>query len=386
MRLRYGINPHQEFATATPVRDDEWPIRIVHGEPSYINLLDALNSWQLVTELKEATGKPAGASFKHVSPAGAAVAGPLDHADVANLALEAADLSDTAMAYVRARGADPKSSYGDFAAVSEPVDASTARVLRGVVSHGCIAPSFELGVVEVLQKKMGGNYLLIEADPSYLPPNREVREVFGLRLVQDRNNRAITRDDLRDVVCGDLTTDSAARDIIVGLITLKYTQSNSVGYVLDGQMVGIGAGQQSRIDCTKLAGAKVDTWHLMKHPKVLTLSFNDGVLLQDRINWKMRFIEGDMTSSERAAFQAALVGKVEPITTEERKEFLKNLRGLSFVSDGLIPFADNIEQAMRHGVEFVAEPGGSLRSNEVETACREYGITLVKTDLRLFHH
>jgi len=385
MKLKYGNNPHQGSASAEGVGGGRLPIEVLNGRPSYINLLDALNAWQLVREARAATGLPAAASFKHVSPAGAALAVPLEPDLAKAYEVEGQALTPAALAYVRARGADPKCSFGDFAALSEPVDEATARFLKGVVSDGIVAPGFEPGALETLRAKKGGDFIVIRADAAFEPPAQESRELFGVRLVQDRNAHAVSERDLAEVVCGALTPD-ATRDLLLGLVTLKYTQSNSVGYALGGQMIGIGAGQQSRVDCTKLAGAKADQWWLGTHPKVLGLRFKKGVKKQDRINWRVRYIEGDLTRAEDAALRAATGGPLELLTDEERSAWLARLDGVSLVSDGFIPFRDNIDHAQRHGVRFIAEPGGSTRDDEVETACREYGIALVHTKLRLFHH
>jgi phosphoribosylaminoimidazolecarboxamide formyltransferase/IMP cyclohydrolase len=385
MKLKYGCNPHQSFASAEPLAGGALPIEVLCGRPSYINLLDALNAWQLVREARAATGLAAAASFKHVSPAGAALAVPLEPDLARAYEAEREELTPAALAYVRARGADPKCSFGDFAALSEPVDAATARYLKGVVSDGVVAPGFEAEALATLRAKKGGDFIVIRADASYEPPARESRELFGVRLVQDRNAHAVSESDLAEVVCGELTPE-ARRDLLLGLVTLKYTQSNSVGYALGGQMIGIGAGQQSRVDCTRLAGAKADLWHLRRHPKVLELAFKKGVKRQDRINWRVRFIEGDLTRSEDAALREALEHPLELLSEDEKRAWLARQGGVSLVSDGFIPFRDNIDHAQRHGVRFVAEPGGSTRDDEVEAACREYGITLVHTKLRLFHH
>jgi phosphoribosylaminoimidazolecarboxamide formyltransferase/IMP cyclohydrolase len=385
MKLKYGCNPHQSFASAEPVAGGSLPIEVLNGSPSYINLLDALNAWPLVREARAATGLAAAASFKHVSPAGAALAVPLPPDLAKAYEVEGEALTPAALAYVRARGADPKCSFGDFAALSESVDEATARFLKGVVSDGIIAPAFEPAALELLRAKKNGGFIVIRADASFEPPPRESRELFGVRLVQDRNAHRVSEADLADVRCGELTAE-ARRDLLLGLVALKYTQSNSVGYALDGQMIGIGAGQQSRVDCTKLAGAKADLWHLRRHPKVLGLAFRKGVKRQDRINWRVRYIEGDLTRSEEDALRGALEGPLEPLSEPEKRSFVADLNGVSLVSDGFIPFRDNIDHAKRHGVRFVAEPGGSTRDDEVEAACREYGITLVHTKLRLFHH
>ncbi len=385
MKLKYGANPHQGYASIEPVAPGAQPIEVLNGRPSYINLLDALNAWQLVREARAATGLAAAASFKHVSPAGAALAVPLEPDLAKAYEAEGDSLTPAALAYVRARGADPKCSFGDFAALSEPVDVATATFLKGVVSDGIVAPAYEPEALAILKAKKGGDFIVIRADAAYEPPARESRELFGMKLEQDRNAHQVTERDLAEVVCGELTPE-AKRDLLLGLVALKYTQSNSVGYALGGQMIGIGAGQQSRVDCTKLAGGKADLWHLRRHPKVLGLVFKKGVKRQDRINWRVRFIEGDLTRSEEAAFREALDQPLVLLTEDEKREWLGKLTGVSLVSDGFIPFRDNIDHAQRHGVQFIAEPGGSTRDDEVEAACREYGITLVHTKLRLFHH
>jgi len=383
--LKYGCNPHQAHAALEAIEGGALPIALRNGTPSMINLLDALNAWQLVRELRRALDLPAAASFKHVSPAGAALATPLP--DDLQRAYEVADesLTPLATAYVRARGADPKCSFGDFVALSDRVDVATARFLKRVVSDGVIAPGFDEEAFDLLASKKGGAFIVIEADPDFTPPARESREIFGVRLVQDRNAHEISASDLDDVVCGALTSE-ARRDLLLGLVTLKYTQSNSVGYALGGQMIGIGAGQQSRVDCTKLAGAKADTWHLGRHPKVLGLRFREGVKRQERINWRVRFIEGDLTSSEERAFSSALAEAQEPLSADEKRAWIDQLDGVSLVSDGFIPFRDNIEQAQKHGVRYVAQPGGSTRDSDIEQACGEYDIAMVHTHLRLFHH
>ena len=385
MQLRYGCNPHQAYAAVEPGPGGADPLEVLNGAPSLINLLDALNAWQLVREVRAALDLPAAASFKHVSPAGAAVASELPDDLARAYEVSRNALTPAALAYVRARGADPKCSYLDFAALSDPIDRATAEFLRGIVSDGIVAPGYEPDALEILKQKKGGAFLVLRADPEYEPPEREVREVFGARLIQDRNNRAITLRDFDTVVCGELT-DAARRDLVLGMIALKYTQSNSVGYAFDGQMIGIGAGQQSRVDCTKLAGGKADVWHLGRHPKVLDLGFKRGVRRQERVNWRIRYIEGDLTRSEEAALRDALVGPYAPFGDDERGAWLEKLDGVSLVSDGFIPFRDNIDHASKHGVRFVAQPGGSARDPEVEEACREYGMALAYTGLRLFHH
>jgi phosphoribosylaminoimidazolecarboxamide formyltransferase/IMP cyclohydrolase len=385
MQLKYGANPHQRYAAIAPAKDGSLPVQVLNGTPSLINFLDALNAWQLVRELRQALGQPAAASFKHVSPAGAAIAVPLDDTLTRLYEVENRRLSPAAIAYVRARGADPKCSFGDFVALSDVVDGETAEFLKTVVSDGIVAPGYAPAALEILKSKKSGSFIVMQADPAFEPPARESREVFGVTLTQDRNEHRITRADLANVRSGQLN-DEAVRDLVLGLITLKYTQSNSVGYALGGQMIGIGAGQQSRVDCTKLAGSKADTWQLGRHPKVLGLSFKPELKKQDKINWRVRYIEGDLTQEEQAAFDAALAQPAAPLTPEEKRAYLQTITGVSLVSDGFIPFRDNIDHAAKHGVHFIAEPGGSARDAEVEAACREHGITLVHTQLRLFHH
>lgn len=383
MHLKYGCNPHQSFAIAKPIADA--PVRLLNGTPSIINLLDALNAWQLVSEIKLALELSAAASFKHVSPAGAAVAVPLEPDLVRSYEVDPDKLSPAALAYVRARGADPKSSFGDFVALSEPVDEVTAEFLKGVVSDGIIAPDYSKEALPILKQKKKGAFIVMQADPNFTPPARETRELFGMQLTQDRNNRVFTVDDLEDVVSGELS-DSARRDLVLGYATLKYTQSNSVGYAVGGQMIGIGAGQQSRVDCTKLAGSKADVWQLGRHPKVLGLTFKDSIKRQERINWRIRYIEGDLTSYEQQALEAALDKPTQPLTLQDKSEFLAQVSDVSMVSDGFIPFRDNIDHAQRHGVKYIAQPGGSTRDEEIAKACEEYSITMVHTHIRAFHH
>lgn len=385
MRLKYGCNPHQAFAEVAGLDGGEPPVECLNGTASMINWLDALNAWQLVSEARAALDLPAAASFKHVSPAGAAVAVDLPEDLARAYEVSGRELTPAATAYVRARGADPKCSFGDFVALSDPVDEATADFLKGVVSDGIIAPGYDSAARKTLSEKKGGAFIVLQVDGDHRPPARETREVFGVRLTQDRNARAIVPGDLDRVVCGELD-DDARRDLLLGLIAVKYTQSNSVGYALDGQMIGIGAGQQSRVDCTKLAGAKADVWHLGRHPKVLGLRFKRGTKRQDRINWRVRYIEGDLTAGETAALRDVLDEPLEPLTDEERAEWQARLTGVSLVSDGFIPFRDNIDHAARHGVRYVAQPGGSTRDGDIEAACREYGISMVHTGLRLFHH
>ncbi len=385
MRLRYGCNPHQAFASVEALDEARVPVQLLNGTPSLINFLDVLNSWQLVRELRAAFDLPAAASFKHVSPAGAAVAAELPDDLAQAYEVSGRALTPAATAYVRARGADPKSSYFDIVALSDPVDVETAEFLKGVISDGIVAPEYDSQALKTLSAKKGGSFIVMQADASFTPPERERRELFGMELVQDRNNQPVELSHLDNVVCGELT-DDARRDLVLGLIAIKYTQSNSVGYALDGQMIGIGAGQQSRVDCTKLAGAKADVWHMGRHPRVLGLRFKRGVRRQERINCRVRYIEGDLVESEREALADALDEPLELLSEAERSEWQAKLDGVSLASDALLPFRDNVDHAARHGVRFIAQPGGSNRDEEVLAACREYGIAMAHTGLRLFHH
>ncbi|OAH12308.1 phosphoribosylaminoimidazolecarboxamide formyltransferase [Streptomyces jeddahensis] len=385
MDLRYGTDPHQAAARVVPVTQGRWPVRVLHGQPSFINLLDALNGCQLVQEASRSLGGPAAASFKHVSPAGAAVSGPVDEVTAELYGVTGDRVGALTSAYLRARDADPKSSYGDFAALSHPVDTELAELLTSVVCDGIIAPGYAPGTVATLSKKKNGRFLLLEADDTFVPPPHEEREVFGLRLTQERDAVRLSAALLGDTVGGVLPR-SAVDDLVLGLAVLRYTQSNSVCYVRGGMTLGIGAGQQSRVDCTRLAGAKADTWWLRRHPAVRGLTFRPGIRRQDRINWQIRFIEGDLTPDESVRLAQALSTPAEELTADERERWRRRLTGVAFASDGALPFRDNVDHARRHGVDYIAEPGGSIRSDEVEAACREHGITLARTGLRLFHH
>jgi phosphoribosylaminoimidazolecarboxamide formyltransferase / IMP cyclohydrolase len=385
MELKYGCNPHQSYASATPLDGASAPLELLNGKPSMINFLDALNAWQLVHELRRALDLPAATSFKHVSPAGVAVAVPLDDELARMYEVEGQELTPAATAYVRARNADPKSSFGDFAALSDPVDVDTANFLKGVVCDGIIAPDYAPEALEILKAKKKGGFTVMKANADFTPPAREEREVFGMKLVQDRNNFDITLATLENVVCGALT-DEARRDLILGQIAIKYTQSNSVGYALGGQMIGIGAGQQSRVDCTKLAGSKADVWHLRRHPRIMGLKFKSSVKRQERINWRIRLIEGQVTAGEQVLLDQVLVEKATELTLEEKAEWVAGLDGVSLASDAFIPFRDNIDHAQRHGVKFICHPGGAARDEDVKAACEEYGIAMAYTGVRLFHH
>ena len=385
LALRYGCNPHQGQAALEIADGAPAPIEVRAGQPSMINLLDALNAWQLVRELRDALGLPAAASFKHVSPAGAAVAVPLSPALRQAYEVGERELSPLATAYARARGTDPKSSFGDFVALSDPVDAATAEYLRGVVSDGVVAPAFEPEALATLKAKKNGAFVVLKADAGYQPPAVERREVFGVALAQQRNARRIGPGDVREWA-GDELPATAVRDLVLALATAKFTQSNAVVYAVDGQTIGVGAGQQSRVDCTKLAGAKADVWHLGRHPQVLGLRFRPGVKRQQRINWRVRYIEGDLTPTEDEDFRRALATPAPSLANAERNRWRQQLTEVALASDGFIPFRDNVDHAQRHGVRYLAQPGGSARDREVAAACREHGIAMVRTGVRLFHH
>jgi phosphoribosylaminoimidazolecarboxamide formyltransferase/IMP cyclohydrolase len=383
MDLRYGLNPEQQACATLDASGS--PVRVVSGHPSYVNVLDGIGAWRLVREAALALARPAAASFKHVSPAGAALAGDLDEVMVERWIPAGVEPSAVATAYVRARDCDPKSSFGDFVAVSEPVDHSLAEILRGVVSDGIIAPGYEPGTVGVLASKKGGSYLVLEADPNVEPPASETRGLFGVRLEQRGTPTEVTP---ALVQAGTDTTlsDTAVRDLVLGMITARHTQSNTVTYTRDGIVLGIGAGQQSRVDCTRLAGAKVDTWWLRRHNAVRGLPFVDEVRRQERINWEIRFIDGDLDPGEAGRFRSALSAEPTTLSADDKADFVRQLDQVALASDGYIPFRDNIDQAARHGVRYIADPGGSSRNEEVEAACAEHNITLITTGVRLFLH
>ena len=387
--LKYGCNPHQKPASIHSMKGYDLPFSVLNGQPGYINLLDALNAWQLVQELDEALGLPAATSFKHVSPAGAAVSVALD-----DTLLEVYDckknqeLSPLATAYIRARGADPLSSFGDFIALSRKVDLSTAEVVREMVSDGIIAPGFDNDALILLKEKKGGKYLILTADPEFKIPELEFREVAGVGFSQLRNTIKINENTLLTKVVtknNDFSAE-ARRDLVLASITLKYTQSNSVAYALDGQIIGIGAGQQSRVDCTKLAGRKVETWFMRQHPKVLNLPFHEQVRNVERINARILCIEGGMTEPELRTWQSQFSRPVEALSPTEKGEWLTKLEGISLSSDAFFPFRDNIDQASKRGVDYVVQPGGSNRDKEVIAATDEYGMVMAFSGIRLFHH
>ena len=389
LELKYGCNPNQKPARVFMKNGAALPFTVLNGKPGYINLLDAFNSWQLVRELKEATGLPAAASFKHVSPAGAALGLPLDEVDKrVYFVAPGAALSPIACAYIRARGADRLCSYGDWAALSDECDAATAAYLKNEVSDGIIAPGYEPEALEILKSKRKGNYNIVKIDPDYVPEETERKQVYGITFEQGRNNFKISRELLSNIVTENKNLpDSAARDLIISLITLKYTQSNSVCYAVDGQAIGVGAGQQSRIHCTRLAGTKADTWFLRQHEKVLKLPFKDSIGRPDRDN----VIDGYINKNEEDVcaegnWQKYFTSRPEPLTDGEIKEYLASIDGVSLGSDAFFPFSDNIERAKRSGVKYIAEPGGSIRDDLVIECCDKYGMVMAFTGMRLFHH
>lgn len=387
MALKYGCNPNQKPARVY-MEKGELPFKVLNGKPGYINLLDALNSWQLVRELKKATGLPAAASFKHVSPAGAAVAVPLSDVLKQVYFVEGVELSPVATAYIRARGADRMSSYGDFVALSDECDAQTASFLQREVSDGIIAPSYSEAALEILKTKRKGTYLVIQMDPDYEPEPLEHKQVFGVSFEQQRNDVEITEDCLaeRPTKNKDIP-DAAKRDLLIALITLKYTQSNSVCYTKDGQAIGIGAGQQSRVHCTRLAGSKADNWFLRQSPQVLNLPFKSEVRRPDRDNAIDVYIGEEYEDLLRdGEWQRVFTEKPPVFTREEKKEWLKKAEGICLGSDAFFPFGDNIERAHKSGVSYIAQTGGSIRDDNVIETCDKYNIAMAFTGIRLFHH
>jgi phosphoribosylaminoimidazolecarboxamide formyltransferase/IMP cyclohydrolase len=389
--LKYGCNPHQKPAAIYSLLNSQLPFQVLNGVPGYINLLDAANAWQLVKELREATGLAAATSFKHVSPAGAAVAVPLSAVECEAYEIsvdDAAKLTPVALAYLRARNADPMCSFGDFCAVSDIVDEPTALILKKEVSDGIVAPGYTPEALSILKAKKGGGFIVLEATKDFSPSSIEYREVYGMTFAQKRNDVIITKDHMKEVVTSskEALTDAAVRDMIVASICIKYTQSNSVGFAKDGMMVGVGAGQQSRVDCVKLAGRKVRTWYLRQHPKVLGLKFKAGVKRQDRVNARVRYIEGDFTPEEKIRWDAQFEVVPEILTDSEKEEFMKTATGVTISSDAFFPFRDSIDHASKYGVQFVAQPGGSVQDKQVTSACDEYGMVMCFTGVRLFHH
>ena len=390
LALKYGCNPNQKPSRIF-MEEGELPIEVVNGRPGYINFLDAFNSWQLVRELKAATGLPAAASFKHVSPAGAAVGLPLDDTlrkiyFVDDLKVE---LSPIACAYARARGADRMSSYGDFVALSDTCDEATALLIKREVSDGVIAPDYTPEAIEILKAKRKGTYNVIKIDPNYVPAPIERKQVFGITFEQGRNEVKLDDPALFENIPTQNKTfsEAAKRDLIIALITLKYTQSNSVCYVKDGQAIGIGAGQQSRIHCTRLAGNKADIWWLRQHPKVMSLPFVDNIRRADRDNTIDVYISDDYDDVLReGTWQQFFKEKPEVLTREEKKEWIAKNTGVALGSDAFFPFGDNIERAHKSGVEYIAQAGGSVRDDHVIDTCDKYGIAMAFTGVRLFHH
>jgi len=387
LELKYGCNPNQKPARVFMKDGGELPITVLNGRPGYINLLDALNSWQLAREMKAATGLPAAASFKHVSPAGAAVGRPLSGVERQVYFVEdGLELSPISCAYIRARGADRMSSYGDWAALSDVCDAATAQYLKAEVSDGIIAPGYTDGALAILKTKKKGNYNVVAIDPAYVPAAVETKDVFGVTFEQGRNNCKIDGELLENIVSRSHNLPEEAKtDLLVALITLKYTQSNSVCYVKDGQAIGVGAGQQSRIHCTRLAGDKADVWWLRRHPKVLGLRFVEGIRRPDRDNAIDQYLN-DPEFLPSGAWKGVLAECPPVLITGERREWIAQNSGVALGSDAFFPFGDNVERAKRSGVLYIAEPGGSIRDDHVIETADKYGMTLCFTGTRLFHH
>ncbi|HJA63980.1 MAG TPA: phosphoribosylaminoimidazolecarboxamide formyltransferase [Candidatus Intestinimonas stercoravium] len=387
LELKYGCNPNQKPARIF-MESGELPIKVLNGKPGYINFLDAFNSWQLVKELKEATGLPSAASFKHVSPAGAAVGTELTDVERKIYFAEGMDLSPIASAYVRARGADRLCSYGDWAALSDVCDEQTARYLALEVSDGVIAPGYTEKALEILKGKRKGGYNVVEIDPAYVPKHIEHKDVFGVTFEQGRNDFKID-----EALLGNIVTENkdlpqqAKRDMLLALITLKYTQSNSVCYVKDGQAIGVGAGQQSRIHCTRLAGNKADNWLLRQHPKTLALQFVPGIRRPDRDNAIDVYLSDEyMDVLADGVWQQTFAVKPEVLTAEEKREWIAKQSGVTVGSDAFFPFGDNVERARKSGVQYIVQPGGSIRDDHVIDTCNKYGIVMAFTGMRLFHH
>lgn len=387
MELKYGCNPNQKPSRIF-MREGELPIEVLNGRPGYINFLDAFNSWQLVKELKEASGLPSAASFKHVSPAGAAVGTELSNIEKKIYFVEDIPLSPIASAYARARGADRMSSYGDWAALSDICDKETAGMLSREVSDGIIAPGYTPEALEILKTKRKGSYNIVQIDPDYVPAPIEHKDVFGITFEQGRNNFKIDAGLLENLPTQNKTLpEEAKRDLILALITLKYTQSNSVCYAKEGKVIGVGAGQQSRIHCTRLAGNKADIWYLRQHEKVLNLPFRPDIRRPDRDNTIDVYISDDyMDVLADGIWQQFFTTCPEPLTREEKAAWLTTMTGVALGSDAFFPFGDNIERAHRSGVQYIAQPGGSIRDDHVIQTCDKYGIAMAFTGMRLFHH
>ena len=387
LELKYGCNPNQKPARIF-MEEGDLPLKVLNGRPGYINFMDALNSWQLVKALKKATGLPAAASFKHVSPAGAAVGTPLTDVERKIYFAEDMELSPIACAYIRARGADRLCSYGDWAALSDVCDAATAQYLKGEVSDGIIAPGYTDEALEILKTKKKGGYNVVQINADYVPAAVEHKDVFGVTFEQGRNNLVIDKEMLTNIVSENKELPEAAKiDMIVALITLKYTQSNSVCYVKDGQAIGVGAGQQSRIHCTRLAGGKADNWLLRQHPKVLALPFLPGIHRPDRDNAIDVYISDEYEDVlAEGVWQNTFTERPQVLTVEEKKAWIARQTGVSVGSDAFFPFGDNVERARKSGVSYIAQPGGSIRDDHVINTCNKYGIVMAFTGMRLFHH
>ena len=388
LELKYGCNPNQKPSRIFMNDGSELPVTVLNGRPGYINFLDAFNSWQLVCELKAATGLPAAASFKHVSPAGAAVATELSDTLKKIYFVDDLELSPIASAYAKARGADRMSSYGDWVALSDTCDKQTALLLQREVSDGIIAPDYTDEALEILKSKRKGTYNVVKIDVNYVPEKIERKQVYGITFEQGRNDLKIDEEMLKNIVTENKDLpESAKRDLIVALITLKYTQSNSVCYAKDGQAIGVGAGQQSRIHCTRLAGNKADIWYLRQCPKVLALPFKDTIRRPDRDNTIDVYISDDYEDVlADGIWEQFFTVKPEPLTKEEKKAWLATFEGVSLGSDAFFPFGDNIERAKRSGVQYIAQPGGSIRDDNVIDTCNKYNMTMAFTGIRLFHH
>ena len=388
MMLKYGCNPNQKPSRIFMEDGSDLPIEVLNGKPGYINLLDAFNSWQLVSELKKATGYCAAASFKHVSPAGAAIGTPLSDVLKKIYFVDDLELSPLACAYAKARGADRMSSYGDFIALSDVCDVPTAKMIQREVSDGVIAPGYEPEALEILKSNRKGTYCIIKMDENYVPNPIERKQVYGVTFEQGRNELVIDDEMMSNIVTENKELpETAKHDLIISLITLKYTQSNSVCYVKDGQAIGVGAGQQSRVHCTRLAGNKADNWYLRQNEKVLNLPFKPDIRRPDRDNTIDVYISDDYDDVLRdGTWELFFTEKPEPFTKEEKKAWLATMSGVSLGSDAFFPFGDNIERAKRSGVQYIAEPGGSIRDDNVIETCNKYGMTMVFTGIRLFHH
>lgn len=387
IELRYGCNPHQKPARAY-AKTGTLPFEVLSGAPGYINMMDALNAWQLVKELKQATGLPSAASFKHVSPAGAAVGLPLSDVLARSYFVEGRDLSPLAVAYARARGADRVSSFGDFVALSDVVDVPTAQLIAIEVSDGVIAPGYEPEALEILRDKRNGRYLVMQMDPAYEPPDEmEAKEIYGVLLEQKRNAALMSAEMLQNVVTeNDVLPESAIRDLLVAQVALKYIQSNSVCFAVDGQVIGAGAGQQSRVHCTRLAADKADLWYLRQHPAVLGLQFKEGVSRAERNNTIDGYLRDDLSPAEQRYWEEAFEVVPQRLSPQEKRAWLDGLTGVCLASDAFFPFRDSIDRASQSGVKYVVQPGGSVRDDIVIEACDEYGMVMAFSGVRLFHH